>query len=400
MSDVNWEFYDKYGFERIINVNGTMTGLGASRAVKAAVDATAEIMPHFVNMHDLQSKAAQIISELTGAETGFVTASAAAGISMSIAACMTGADIGHIEQLPKAAGKNNKVAVQMGHLCNYGAAIEQCVALTGAEVRIVGQSTQTLDHQLQYALDEEVIAALYVVSHHVVEYGQMLLKRFCEICHKADVPVIVDAASEYDLRKFLNDGADIVIYSGHKFLSGPTSGIVAGEKALVKAAYMQNLGIGRGMKIGKESIFGVMAALKAWQTRDHDGIRNAEKAALNKWQSACQEIAGVTATQHADVTGNPLSRLKIEIDCGILGASAGAIAQALAQYKPSIIVRDHEVELGYFQLDPCNLDVGHADIVCAALSDVFSDAKAGKLTEPDADKLRNAGIQAYINWEE
>ena len=401
MSQVNWDFYTENGFAPLINVNGTMTSIGASQAVPQAVTATAAIMPYFVDMHELQAKASKIIANSTGAEAGFVAASASAGISMSVAACLTGLDVGRAEQLPLTTltvGEKAKVAIQMGHLCNYGAAIEQAVRLTGAEVSIVGQSTQTLDHQLETALQDNVVAAIYVVSHHVVEYGQMPLRRFCQICRAANIPVIVDAASEYDLKTFLAQGADIVIYSGHKFLGGPTSGIVAGRRSLIKAAYIQNLGIARGMKIGKESIFGAMAALAAWATRDHDGVRKQEQAALNLWAQACQDFNGISTTMQSDVTHNPLHRLKISVDSSSAGASPAAIAHALGQYQPPILVRDHEVELGYIQLDPCNLGAGHAEIVATALKQVLQQAAKGQLTEPDFNLARNAGIAAYLNW--
>ncbi len=392
------DFHRKHGFSPVINVNGTMTGLGASRAVPQAIAAVAEIMPHFVDMHELQSHASMVIQDLTGAEAGFVTASAAAGLSLAVAGCMTGLDPARAEQLPVATGDKCRVPVQMGHLCHYGAAIEQAIALTGATCVTVGQSTQVLDHQLAAALSENVAAAVYVVSHHVVEYGQIPLKRFCEICHAANVPVIVDAASEYDLRGFLRDGADLVLYSGHKFLGGPTSGIVAGRRDLVKAAYIQNLGIGRGMKVGKESIFGVMAALKAWKIRDHDAIRALEAEALSSWLRAVEGFEGVTATIHPDVTHNPLDRLKLAVDPALAGASAGAIGLALSRHDPPIIVRDHEVELGYIQLDPCNLAPGQAPVVAKALAEAFRNAAAGLLSEPDLNESRNQGIRSYLEW--
>lgn len=394
----DWDFYTKHGLSPVINVNGTMTGLGASRAIPEAVAATAEIMPHFVDMHELQSQASKVIQDLTGAEAGFVSASAAAGLSMTIAGCMTGLDVARAEQLPSISGVKYLVPVQMGHLCHYGAAIQQAITLTGATCVIVGQSTQVLDHQLAAALNENVAAAVYVVSHHVVEFGQIPLRRFCEICHAADVPVIVDAASEYDLRRFLEDGADLVLYSGHKFLSGPTSGIVAGRTDLVKAAYIQNLGIGRGMKVGKESIFGVMAALNAWKMRDHDAIRSREAEALSMWLRAVQNFDGVTATIHPDVTHNPLDRLKVAVDPKIAGASAAAIGWALSQHTPPIIVRDHEVELGYIQLDPCSMAPGQAPVVAKALDEAFKRAAAGRLSEPDLNELRNQGIRTYVEW--
>ncbi len=93
------------------------------------------------------------------------------------------------------------------------------------------------------------------------------LEACCSICHAKGIPVVVDAASEYDLRGFLARGADLVVYSGQKFLGGPTSGIVAGAQSLVHAASLQNRGIGRTMKVRNESIAGVMAALQAWMQR-------------------------------------------------------------------------------------------------------------------------------------
>nr|WP_244316745.1 aminotransferase class V-fold PLP-dependent enzyme [Pannonibacter sp. XCT-34] len=383
---------------RVINVNGTMTSLGASIMVPEAIAALQEIAPRFVPMHRLQREASQLIAELTGAEAGFVTASAAAGLSLAIAATMTGLNPGRAEQLPDTTGMKNRVAIQLGHMCHYGAAVDQSIRLAGAIPVPVGQSTQALDHQLEHALaGGDVAAALYVVSHHVVEYGQIPLDRFVAIAHAHGVPVIVDGASEYDLRRFLQLGADVAIYSGHKFLGGPTSGIVAGRRDLVRAAYLQNIGIGRGMKVGKESIWGVMAALNAWKTRDHDGIRAREQAALDLWQNAVAPFPGVTARRNPDPTGNPLDRLRLDIDARVLGASALAIVRAMATLEIPVILRDHEVELGWIQLDPCNLHPGDAEIVAESLVAVLTRARAGALPEPDVTAHRNGGILAYLN---
>src|SRR5262249_61417823 len=98
-------------------------------------------------------------------------------------------------------------------------------------------------------MTERTAAAVYVVSHHAVQYGQIELAEFSDICRTRGVPVIVDAASEYNLRGFLAKGADLVGYSEKKFLGGPTARIVAGRKDLVRAAFLQNCGIGRGMKV-------------------------------------------------------------------------------------------------------------------------------------------------------
>lgn len=385
-------------FTHIINVAGTMTGLGASIPSPRVRDATADMMGRFIQMHELQDKASEVIAKLTGAEAGCMTASASAGITLSVAACMTGLDPAAVEALPRKMNREYEVVVQLGHRCSYGAPIETAISLTGASVHYIGQSTIAMDHQLESALNENTAAALYVVSHHVVHYGQIPFDRFVEICHAKGVPVIVDAASEYDLTGFLEAGADLVLYSTHKFLGGPTGGIIAGRRDLVRSAYLQNIGIGRGMKIGKESIAGAIAAMEQWMDRDHSGIKLKENAALDKWVIAVSGLPGITATKVKDPTGNPLTRLQIEVDPKAAGATAAGFSLALAGCDPSVIVRYHEIELGYFQLDPCNLLPSQSGVVADKLREILSDGSKIPDKNNDASFARNGGVLGYLDW--
>jgi D-glucosaminate-6-phosphate ammonia-lyase len=394
----DWSWHRARAYTPVVNVSGTMTSLGASMAAAPVAAATAASMGRFVKMHEMQADASRVIAKLTGAEAGFLTASAAAGISLSVAACITGLDPAAVEALPKNPGAKSKVAIQVGHLCGYGAPISQGVELAGATVVSVGQSTHVMDYQLEAALGPETAAALYVASHHVVHYGQIPFPRFAEICREAGVPVIVDAASEYDLTGFIADGADLAVYSGHKFLGGPTSGIVAGRRDLVRAAYMQNMGIGRGMKIGKESIAGAIAAMEAWMVRDHAAVRAAERAALELWMRAFSGNPGITPRIVPDPTKNPLDRLQIDVEPAAAGTTAAAIARHLGGLDPAVVVRDHEVELGYFQLDPCNLAPGQAEIVAATVGEVLRNTAAIPPQPDDRDRQRNGGVASYLHW--
>nr|WP_306263622.1 aminotransferase class V-fold PLP-dependent enzyme [Pararhizobium sp. IMCC3301] len=396
--DDYFAWYDANGFSRIINVNGTMTSLGGSITRGTVRRATVDVMGRFVKMNELQTKASRVIAQLTGAQSGCITASASAGISLAVAGAITGMNPVAAENLPRAVGSRSDVVVQLGHLCNYGAPLATAIELTGARVVAAGQSTLCTDYQFDATLTENTAAAVYVVSHHVVAYGQIPFARFARIAHAKGVPVIVDAASEYDLTRFIAEGADIAIYSGHKFLGGPTSGIIAGNTDLVRAAYLQNVGIGRGMKVGKESIAGVIAAMEAWMQRDHDGIRAEEDAALTLWQGAVEGLPGIAALKIDDPTGNPLQRLQIIVDPTRAGASAATFARALGQEDPAIIVRNHEVELGYFQLDPCNLTPGQAPLVADTLSRVLAQGSSLTANEDDFASARNGGTDAYMNW--
>ncbi len=384
------------GLRSIINVSGTMTSLGASIVVPEAVQMAERILSEFVEINELHRHASTTIAQATGAEAGCITASCSAGITIAVAGCMTGADLARIEQLPDATGMKDEVLIQAGHMVYYGAPIEQAIRLTGAKVVPVGQSTFARPYHLAGKISERTAAAVYVISHHAVQYGQIELAEFCAICRESGVPVIVDAASEYDLRGFLAKGADIVCYSAHKFLGGPTAGIVAGRKDLVRAAFLQNNGIGRGMKVGKESIAGAIAALEAWGKRDHKAVRARETGYLKLWMERLAKVPGLKPSIVPDPTDNPLDRLKLEVDAAESGTTAWALAAALACAEPPVIVRDHEVEHGHFYLDPCNLHPGEAEVVAGQIAAVAA-AIRGK-PSPDLADMRRRQYEALLAW--
>lgn len=387
------------GLRQVINVSGTMTSLGASIVVPEAIAAMSAILPQFVEINDLQRKASTVIARLTGAEAGFVTASCSSGISLAVAATITGNNLLAIEKLPDVTPERNEVLVQMGHVVSYGAPVDQAIRLAGGKAVLIGQATSTHRFHMEYAITEKTAAAVYVVSHHVVDYAMLSLKEFCEIAHAKGVPVIVDAASEYDLRIFLEQGADIVLYSGHKFLGGPTSGIVAGKKELVRNAFLQNMGIGRGMKVGKESVYGVMAALEAWEKRDHAGIRARETGYLKLWQETLDGRPGVKAVIEPDPTNNPLDRMRVILSPQEAHITAWDLADALARGNPPVIVRDHEVEHNHFYLDPCNLHPGQETVVASRLVEELDKARASNeiIATPleERSKRRFAGL---LRW--
>ncbi len=387
------------GLRPIINVSGTMTSLGASIVVPQAVEAVTAALPRFIEIGDLQKLASRTIARLTGGEAGFVTASCAAAITLAVAATMTGDDLAAIERLPQTDRlPRDEVLIQAGHMVGYGAPVEQGIRLSGAKVVRVGQATSVEAYQMAGAITERTAAALFVVSHHTVPYGQLGLAEFIEVAHAHGVPVIVDAASEYDLRGFLAAGADLVLYSSHKFLGGPTGGIVAGRRDLVRASYFQNNGIGRGMKVGKEGIVGTIAALQAWETRDHAGIRAREGAALELWQRTLGAFAGVRAAIDPDPTHNPLDRLKVDVRPADAHITAWDLADALARHQTHpIIVRDHEVEHGYFYLDPCNLHPGQAEIVADRLHEELEAAR-GSNTVIASDFAARRKRRSVSNW--
>jgi L-seryl-tRNA(Ser) seleniumtransferase len=253
-------------------------------------------------------------------------------------------------------------------------------------------------YHLEAAMGGRTAAAMFVVSHHVAATGQADLATFIEIAHSRGVPAIVDMASEYDLTGAVSAGADLAIWSAHKFLGGPTAGIVAGRRDLVRAAHLQGRGIGRAMKVGKEGVAGAIAALEAWGRRDHKAARARECAIVDAWMRSLAGVPGLASRVLPDWTGNPIDRIEVMVGADA-GLHAWELAERLAARNPSIRVRDDLVETGVFHLDPCNLDRDEAALVSAAIRDEAAKALArGDGRRQSFAEHRAAGLAAALRF--
>jgi len=249
--------------------------------------------------------------------------------------------------------------------------------------------------KLKGAINDKTAAIVFVVSHHTVQSAMISLKEITAVANEYNIPVIVDAASEYDLKGFLKDGSDIVIYSGHKFLEGPTSGIICGKKELVRACYYQEKGIGRGMKIGKESILGVMEALEQWAQRDHESIKRAEDKRIAYGHQFLNTITGFRAIFSQDPTNNPITRLKVYVDPTTSPLTAFEISVLLSSGNPSIKVRNHHVDCDYFFLDACNLLDGEMEVICDRIKEIIEKPVKNKYK---TQNLADIEINSLLLW--
>jgi len=287
-------FFERHQVRRVVNALGTSTIVGANTAPAEVIAAAAEALATNCEIDELQSAACRAIAKATGAEAGCVTSSASSGIAIATAACMTGADLSKIVRLPDADGLANEVILQQAHDVNFGAPISQMVRLAGARVIRIGTANHCDAFHLRGALSTRTAAVLYVVNGAVSSPDDLLsLEQCVAIAGAAGVPVIVDAAAESDVRPFIGVGASIVIASGHKAMGAPTSGLLCGRKALIRACYLQNWGIGRAMKVGKEGIAGLIAAVERWYGSSPRGEYGEVTAAL-----AAGLVVEATSTPH------------------------------------------------------------------------------------------------------
>src|SRR5690349_15332178 len=277
--------YLALGVRPFINCCSVRTMHGGSLMlpqVRAAVDAASR---HFVNLDELMEAAGRRLAELTGAEWGIVTCGSAAAVALGTAACVAGNDPVKMLRLPFTEGMVNRVLIPRTQRFAY----DQAVRMIGCLLVEI----ETRD-DLDRALAEPV--AMVVLLGKQEHLTSVRLEEIASVVKPRGIPIMVDAASEHIQRPspWLQRGADLVIYSGGKFLRGPqTSGLLLGNKRLCQAAWRNgspHQALGRPMKVSKEDIIGVITALEVWfGTRD-------EAAEQRKWYDDCRAIADRLAT--------------------------------------------------------------------------------------------------------
>jgi L-seryl-tRNA(Ser) seleniumtransferase len=374
------DLFEELHLRRVINASGTLTAYGQSSTLPVVIEAMAAALPHFFEMDVLHARASAAIAQATGAEAGFVTSCAAAGITIAIAACMAGVDPARIAALPATDGMPDEVIIQLGHCVDYGAPVTQGIRLAGARVKTIGTVNGTARSLMDASFTAQTAAAVYVVSHHTVQYGAIPFPQFVATAHAHGVPVVVDAAAEEtQLHSLIDARADLVICSGHKHFRGPTSGVMAGRLDLIRAAYAQNRGIGRHMKVGKEGIIGLIVALEAWAKQGRDEVVEQETRRMEGLVERLRGLPGIQATTlWPEPDPYPIMRAKIMVDPALAGLNAMALSVLLARGEPSIRVRAHHVDEGYFLIDPFTLTDAEAHAIGERIAELINAPQAEK----------------------
>lgn len=360
---------------RVINAAGKMTYLGSSAVSDKVAQYMGEAAQSYVDMAQLKQNMDEKISALTGAEGACISSCAAAGIVTSIAACLTGGNLARVESLPHVDHNKKEVILQKGHAINFGANMTQIIQMSGATVKEIGTVNGTRIDHLEHAITEETAAILYVISHHTLSNNMLKLTEVVQVAQKRKIPVIVDAAAEVDLNKYVSLGASLVVYSGHKAIGGPTSGLIIGNKQLVKACHLQDKGIARTMKIGKENMMGFFYALQEYMELNDKEVELGYKTMIDQLNEACSEIPGVETKIGWDAT-RPIPRLQLVVrpESGI---TARKLISQLEARNPSIRTRNHRADEGMIQFDPRELRTGDIPIIKEALHRILSNQQGG-----------------------
>lgn len=359
--------YESIGLKRTINASGRMTALGVSTINDEVARAMIQGGQSYVVIDDLFEKSGELLSEFTGAEASLITSSASAGIAISVAAVIAKDDMKDIRNLPDSTGLKNEVIIPKGHCVGFGAPISSMIKLGGGKVVEAGLVNQVAKADIINEINDNTAAIIYVKSHHTVQKGMIAINDIIEVAHQHNLPLIIDAAAEEDLHKYINLGADLVIYSGAKAFEGPTSGFITGKKELIHYAHLQYQGIGRPMKIGKEGIMGILKALEIYNNRNEREIVKKMHEDINYLISGLSDIDKIEVKEIQDEAGREIYRLEIKL----LEGDAFNIDKQLKNGNPAIHCRSHRLNEKIITLDVRPLVADDKDIIIKRFKEIL-----------------------------
>jgi uncharacterized pyridoxal phosphate-dependent enzyme len=330
------DYFRDLGVRPFINAAGTYTAMTASLMPPEVMDAIAYASRHYVMLDELHDKVGERIAALVHAEAAMVTSGAAAALTLGTAAVLTGTDRQKIVDLPNLTRMKSEVIIQKSHRFGYDHAVRNC-GVTLVEV----ETPEDVDR----AVTDKTAMMLFYNNNNGV--GRIADEAFVRLGKKHGIPTFNDAAADVppveNLWKYTKMGFDLVTFSGGKGLRGPQSaGLLVGRKDLISAARLNappnGNTIGRGLKVNKEEMVGMLAALERYLALDHaDERRELDKRAETIRKSATS-VAGVRAEIFVPEVANHVPHVRVSWDAA-RGISPADAVKALRDGEPSIGTR-------------------------------------------------------------
>lgn len=370
------------GVEPLINCGGVRTQWGGTNPAPEVVAAMTDASKQFVDLDELADAVGRRLGELTGAPWGIVTAGTTAALALSAAACIAGNDPELMLRLPRTNGIPHRIVMLEHQRFDY----DHALLAVGGEII----SARDLQH-LTALLDGSVVLICLLARRE----SSPSIDDIVRVAKSRNVPVLVDAAGLSPSRpdRWLQAGADLVVYSGGKYLRAPHStGLLLGDKALCLAAWRNGAphqAIGRAMKVGKEEMIGAVVALDRWLNSP-----SASEERL-QWQrriqlicSALADVHGVSVTPIPETAYVTAPRVRLTWDPYIIPHESELLRTRLIEGRPRILIHDFWSRPYSVVLDPINLTDAQARLVCERLRQQFSmlaDTPPRKPAPPSAD---------------
>lgn len=327
--------YESIGVRPVINCRGTFTIITGSQSLPEVKQAMMEASKHYVHLDELMNAVGARLAELTKAEWGIVTNGCAAALTHATSACIAGADPEKMQRLPKLDGLKNQVIMPKYARNVY----DHAVRMLGVDIVEVNTA-----EELEAAFNAQT-AMVLILSCPAAEKGPLSIANVAPVAKRHRVPLLVNAAAEKLTipNIHLQHGATMVAYSGGKCMRGPqAAGLLLGPKALLQAAWLNSAphhAFGRSLKVGKEEIMGMLAAVEMWTRRDHDAEWKQWEAWLAVIAAKVTQVPGVaTEILQPEDLSNHAPQLRLKWDAAKVGIGGKDVERLLLEGSPRIVV--------------------------------------------------------------
>jgi len=369
---VGRDYFRELGVRPFINAAGTYTAMTASLMPPEVMAAVNYAAKHYVMLDELHDKVGERIATLLHCDAAMVTSGAASALTLGTAAVLTGTDRQKIVDLPDLSKMKSEVIVQKSHRFGYEHAVRNC------GVRLVEVETR---EDLERAVNTQTAMMLFYNNNN--PEGRIRDEEFVQLGKRHGIPTLNDAAADVppvdNLWKYTKMGFDLVAFSGGKGLRGPQSaGLLLGRKDLIAAARLNappnGNTIGRGLKVNKEEMLGILAALERYLANDHVAERREFDARAEAIRGGVAMLPGVKAEIFVPEVANHVPHVKISWDAAAKGLTAADAVNALRAGEPSIGTRSEgdALVIGVWMMQP-----GEDKIVARRLRQVL-DAPAAR----------------------
>ena len=345
------DYFGELGVRPFINAAGTYTDMTASLMTREVMDAINYASEHYVMLNELHDVVGQRIASLLQCEAAMVTAGAASAMTLGTAGVLTGTDRQKINSLPILTDMKSEVIIQKAHRFGYERAVRNC------GVRMVEVETP---EQLERAITWHTAMMLFYNNNN--SEGQIPDAEFARLGKKFSVPTFNDAAADVppveNFWKYTKMGFDLVTFSGGKGIRGPQSaGLLLGRKDLIEAARLNAApngnAIGRGMKVNKEELLGMLVAVEVYLKKDHDAERRDFDSRAEVIRKSAAAVPGVQAEVFVPEVANHVPHIRISWDAAKLGITTEDAIRLLREGTPSIRVRPgREMVVGIWMMRP------------------------------------------------
>jgi uncharacterized pyridoxal phosphate-dependent enzyme len=347
--------YQELGVTTVINGQGTMTTLGGS-IIRPEVEAVMALATqHFVSIPDLERAAGERIAQMLKLPEGYsalVTSGAAAAIQSGLAGLLTGDNEQLIQQLPDLTGLKSEVIIQKAHRNPF----DHQLRSTGIKLVVI----ETRE-ELHNAVGPKT--AMMHFTNFANAAGQIKVDEWLKLAKQYNQPTMIDAAADTPPVSHLWDyaqmGYDMITFSGGKAMRGPQcAGLLLGRKEMVHNALLNNSPyedtLGRGQKVGKEEIVGMIKALEIYLNEDHEALTKEWWSRLDKISADVTKVSGVSTAYFVPDVANHVPHVQINWDPRKIKLAPREAAGILRKGTPSIVLESTETGLAMnsFMLKP------------------------------------------------